>query len=180
MQRFSRLRNVLNGALLTLAALSLGLYPQARAEEQAEPYSIKAAFVLNFLRLTELPAAGPEVALCVYGGDAVQSAFSKLDRLPVQGGRVAYRQIKPESASGGCSVMFISSSTQDPDPLRLAPPGCLTIGESNNFIQRGGVVRFFTEEDRIRFEINFKEGTVRRLVFSSQLLRLARIVSRED
>jgi hypothetical protein len=58
---------------------------------------------------------------------------------------------------------------------RTAP--VLTVGDMDQFAQRGGMINLTTEENRIRFEINVKAIERVGLKASSQLLRLARIVT---
>jgi|GEM_PF-1264074 len=55
----------------------------------------------------------------------------------------------------------------------------LTISEDVEFLKQGGVLRFFVERNRLRFEINLKKGKSLKLWFSSQLLALSRIFSME-
>ena len=51
----------------------------------------------------------------------------------------------------------------------------LTIGESDNFASNGGAFRFFTEENKMRFEVNTDATDRAKLKISSKLLKLARI-----
>jgi hypothetical protein len=46
----------------------------------------------------------------------------------------------------------------------------------DRFGERGGVIRFRTEKNRIRLEINLGAAARARLKISSELLKLARIV----
>ena len=52
----------------------------------------------------------------------------------------------------------------------------LTVGESLDFIQQGGLIRFYLDGGTVRFEIN-RDGAERAGVrISSRLLQLARLV----
>lgn len=55
----------------------------------------------------------------------------------------------------------------------------LLVGESEGFAARGGVINLYTEDGRIRFEINRKAAERRGLRLSSRLLRLARLVAEQ-
>jgi hypothetical protein len=75
--------------------------------------------------------------------------------------------------------VFICDSETDRLPailksLESAP--VLTVGEMTEFAERGGVICFKVEQDRIRLEINVAAAERSRLRISSQLLKLARIV----
>jgi hypothetical protein len=49
----------------------------------------------------------------------------------------------------------------------------LTVGESEFFLQNGGMIRLFRAGDRLRFQINAGAAQQRGLKVSSQLLSLA-------
>jgi preprotein translocase subunit Sec61beta len=51
----------------------------------------------------------------------------------------------------------------------------LTVGESEAFARQGGMIRFFEEDNRLRFEINPTAAEKVGLRISSKLLKLARI-----
>jgi hypothetical protein len=76
-------------------------------------------------------------------------------------------------------VLFISGSEQDRmrqilDALRGS--SILTVSEVKGFAQNGGMINFYIQQDKVRFEINPDAAERGRLNLSSQLLRLARIV----
>ena len=52
----------------------------------------------------------------------------------------------------------------------------LTIGESEGFAERGGLVNFTIDQNRLHFEINFDAVRQTPLTISSRLLALAKIV----
>ncbi len=55
----------------------------------------------------------------------------------------------------------------------LGNSAVMTVGEANDFIDRGGMIRFTFEQDKVRFEINLKAADAAGLKFSSRLLLLA-------
>ena len=52
----------------------------------------------------------------------------------------------------------------------------LVVGESEGFAKRGGAINFFTEDSKLRFEINPDAARSAGLKISSRLLRLAVLV----
>ena len=52
----------------------------------------------------------------------------------------------------------------------------LTVGESEEFIHQGGMIGFYLQENRIRFDINLQAAKRVNLRFSSRLLLLAKSV----
>src|SRR5690606_7210979 len=57
----------------------------------------------------------------------------------------------------------------------LEPRAMLTVGDNPAFIRAGGMIRFFSEDSRIRLQINPEAARSSGLMISSKLLRLADI-----
>jgi len=55
----------------------------------------------------------------------------------------------------------------------------LTIGESDGFLESGGIINFLMEDEKVRFEINNTAAKQARLKIRSKLLRLAQRVIEE-
>jgi hypothetical protein len=53
----------------------------------------------------------------------------------------------------------------------------LTVGEADNFLSEGGVIRLHLEQDKIRFDINVGVADSSHLKISSRLLLLASSVT---
>ena len=51
--------------------------------------------------------------------------------------------------------------------------GILTVGETSDMLESGGVVNFLVEKNKVRFEINLTAARDEKLTIRSQLLRLA-------
>ena len=78
-----------------------------------------------------------------------------------------------------CHIVFVSASEKASvsDVLdRAKGTSWLTIGETEGFAQRGGIINLIKEEKRFRFEINVKSAKKAELKISSKLLKLAKIV----
>lgn len=168
---------------LLLSAFAAVLLQSAAAAGPSE-YEVKAAFLYNFARFVEWPLDAPgddrTFVVTVLGRDPFGRALDetlrgkKIDEKPV----VVRRVLRSEEV-GRSHIVFISDSEEERLPailksLEAAP--VLTVGDMNLFAERGGVIRFKVEQDRIRLEINVAAAQRSRLRISSQLLKLARIV----
>jgi uncharacterized protein DUF4154 len=172
----------LRALVLLSAALATALLGPARAAGPGE-YEVKAAFLYNFARFVEWPADpdgdGPFV-VTVLGSDPFGSVLDDTLRgKTVDDKRIVVRRVSRSEDVGRSRILFISDSEKDRLPailktLEKAP--VLTVGEMNKFAERGGVIRFKVEQDRIRLEINVAAAERSKLKISSQLLKLARIV----
>ena len=158
--------------------------PHAAATGPAE-YEVKAAFLYNFARFVEWPDApggeGPFI-ITVLGRDPFGTALDDTLRGKTIGQRrIAVRRVSRPDEVGASRIVFISDSEKDRLPAileTLASTPVLTVGEMDQFAERGGTIRFRVEQDRIRLDINVSAAERSRLRISSQLLKLARIVDR--
>jgi len=73
-------------------------------------------------------------------------------------------------------MLFICSSEKDRLPEifeSLRSSATLTIGESANFADSGGMIQFFMEQTKIRFQINQEAAKKSKLKISSKLMSLS-------
>ncbi|HKR32509.1 MAG TPA: YfiR family protein [Terriglobales bacterium] len=156
-------------------------------QQRVSEYQVKATYLYNFGRFVRWPdnfasGKGNSFGVCVLGqdpfGPALNSTFAgeTLDGKPV----VIRRISKPEDAVG-CRILFISSSEEVHLQAILAvldDEGILTVSDMRDFTQRGGMIQFVLESNKIRFEINLASAESSGLVLSSELLKVASTVRR--
>jgi hypothetical protein len=78
----------------------------------------------------------------------------------------------------GGQVLFIGIADQEfpgATQANLIPTPALTVGESKHSVQ-GGMIGFFLEDDKIRFEINLTAAEHAQLKISARLASLAKTV----
>jgi len=156
-----------------------------RADAATPEYHVKAAFIYKFATYIRWPPTGEHAdmpfVIGVIGTDPFGAALDEVMRgQNVQGSPIRVRRLtRPEDALH-CDVLFVSASErgnlrQILISLRGAP--VLTIGDMDEFAERGGMVNLITSPDNhIRFEINKNAIDRAGLKVPSQLLQLARIV----
>ena len=158
-----------------------------RAQRPAE-YQVKAAYLYGFGRFIEWPASAAVAGdgafvLCVLGDDP----FGRLLDQAAEGGSlknqpVSVRRIERAEDSASCDTLFVSASEQ-PQLSRilsvLARRPVLTVGDSPDFAQRGGMIGFSVEGSRVRFTVNLGAAQNAGLMLQSELLRVAVAVLRE-
>lgn len=169
------------GALLSLCALWAN---PGRPTTPAE-YEIKAAFLYNFAKFIEWPPqtgqGEPDAfVITILGQDPFDGVIDDmLQGKTVNSRRVVVRRASRADDVRSSQILFISDSerAQLADILkRFANTATLTVGESDRFAERGGIICFRMEKDRIRLDINLAVAERARLRISSELLKLARIV----
>lgn len=155
------------------------------AQSVSKEYQVKAVFLFNFSQFIEwppgaLPAGQSPLIIGVLGEDPFGSSLDEL----VRGERVSnhplvvkrFRQVAEITA---CHILFVSQSEAkqlDQIFAYLKGRNILTVGEAENFALRGGMIRFVTENNKVRFRINLEAARDANLTISSKLLRAAEIV----
>jgi hypothetical protein len=170
-----------------LAAVALGWallgLPNVQGQH-AKPteYEVKATYLYNFSRFVEWPAQGAQVqgdsfAICVLGENPFGTALNAaVAQETVAGKSVIARQIPAPQDAISCRVLFISSSEEKRLKQILAILGTasvLTVSDLPRFTQRGGMVQFVLEGNRVRFEVNSAIAERAGLTLSSELLKVA-------
>jgi hypothetical protein len=148
-------------------------------------YEVKAAFLLNFVRLIEWPASAfsdddTPYVLGVFADDPFQGALEAV----LEGSSIAGRPLRtmridsPRDAQR-CHLVFVpASQTKQLSTLKraVAEAPVLLVTEGEDLARRGAAISFYQEGDRVRFEVNRQAAQRVKLKPSSRLLRLARLV----
>lgn len=148
-------------------------------------YTVKAAFLFHFARFVEWPSEafgqpdGPLV-YCTIGEDPFQGALDASLKDKTLGPHVIQvRHLKQIQDAQNCHLVFVGAEDKKQVATVLAflkGDPILTVGESERFVQEGGMIGFCVEENKIRFEINLEAAERARLRISSRLLALAKMV----
>jgi YfiR/HmsC-like len=164
-------------ATLLLAAPPPG--PQGVSE-----YKVKAAFLFNFAKFVEWPErhrATQSVTIGVVGADPFGDSLDQVVLNKMVGSKsIEIRRFASLEEMEPCHILFISRSESSRlgEILKaLEGTATLTVGEDEEFLRKGGVIRFFTQENKIRFEINVDAAEYEGLRLSSRLLQVARTVA---
>src|SRR6185436_19429850 len=98
----------------------------------------------------------------------------------INGRHFEVRRIQDVKGIDGCQLVFVGSldaKTLSGVLNAAREKHILTVGESSaKFAGAGGMIAFFTEDERVRFEINLTQVERAGLKISSKLLSLARLV----
>ncbi len=142
---------------------------------------VKAAYLYNFGKFVTWTGtnAGSSASfdICVLGKDP----FGVVLDSTVAGGnigekRVTAKKISSLQESDHCRIVFISSSEQARLKAILAAAkagGTLTVSDIPHFADKGGMIEFVPQENRIRFEVNLPATEEAGLTLSSELLKVA-------
>ncbi len=148
-------------------------------------YQIKAVFLFNFAQFVTWPAevfTAPDQPFRI--GILGEDPFGNFMDQTVQGEKVNGHPLVIERYTSAddardCQILFVSHSGTIPlrDILeRLRGVSVLTVGDGEGFIRGGGIIRFFTENNKIHLKVNLEAAKRANLSISSKMLRLAQIV----
>jgi hypothetical protein len=177
------------GALVACAAFLLLAIPTSVSSATLPEYQIKAAFLFNFAKFVTFPgqAFAADNSVFVIGVLGDDPFGSTLDQT-VQGKTIGDRKIVVRRSNNiddlrHCQIVFICASRKKDLGTVLAKckaDNILSVGESDGFATHGGVINFYVEDNKVRFEINPKAAERASLQISAQLLRLGRVVTDEQ
>jgi hypothetical protein len=152
----------------------------------SKEYQVKAAFLYNFSQFVVWPAeAFPEAQTPLVIGVIGEDPFGAyLDEI-VQGEQVNNRPLIVQrfhqvEEIKVCHILFVSQSeTKRLEEIfaRLKGRNILTVGDIDGFAKQGGMIRFVTEKNKVRFRINVEAAKAAKLTISSKLLKPAAIVT---
>ena len=170
--------------LCTLAAWAL--LGHAEAAGAPSEYQIKAVFVFNFSHFVEWPqkdfaSATSPFVIGIVGDDPFGSRLDEAIRgEQINSHPLMVRRYRSAGEVGDCQILVIDRS-EGPnlgEILRaLNHRATLTVSELDGAAERGVMIQFVTENNRIRLRINAESARAAGLSMSSKLLHLADIVS---
>lgn len=188
MGRFRKLVIGIGTLLLAATFLSTPALPRQRESLDGSESDIKVAFLFNFLRFAEwpsdrVPAANSPWIICTIGSTNFSPAsLDEVERKNVEGKQIDFRRLDAGGTADHCHVLFISAS-EDKKLSTIIPAiqakGILTVGESPAFGSAGGMVRFYVENNRLRFEVNLARVNRTPLRLSVKLLGVAKIIQKD-
>jgi len=180
-------------SLAVLLVTASNSQPKASAESSATTeYDVKAAFLFHFAQFVEWPPDAfkdehTPLTYCTIGEDAFHGSLDESVRGKRIGNReLRVRHLKEREQIDGCYVLFLSAAQRGRQGEPLASANghpVLTVGETEHFVQEGGIIGFCLEEKKVRFEINLEAAGRAQLKISAKLLALAKTVlgnRRED
>jgi YfiR/HmsC-like len=168
---------VLGGMLLMCIFITMPLTAQRVAE-----YQVKAAFLYNFTKFLDWPAhsfgnADDPFVVGILGNDPFGSFLDEtIAGEKIAGHNMIVQRYKSVQDIKKCHILFINLPGKNGEvTATLRGRGILTVSDDENFMRQGGIIRFYSEGNTIKLEINQKMARAEKLNISSKLLRIARI-----
>jgi hypothetical protein len=175
-------------ALVALFGLLAGPNRGFGGETSLNEYQVKSLFLLHFAKYVDWPAdafegANAPIVIGMIGGTG-EGKFGRelaktVEGKTVDGRPLLIRQIQTPEDCDKCHILFIRTSekTEMAEILvRLKSRPVLTVGETDHFMEQGGVINFLKKEGKVRLEINLDAARQANLQISSKLLNVADVV----
>lgn len=173
----------LRGIFPALALIATCLYAPASASSGTE-LRVQAAFLFNFAKFVSWPekkfaAPGSPIDLCVLEDDPITPVLEETVHGKLIGLRtLVVRRSKTSADWSRCHIAFINIE----DAARVAAVfenlsghSVLTVHQSGRSLH-GGVIRFYVEDRKMRFEINAAAAEREAVQLSAKLMSVAAVV----
>jgi len=169
-------------AAILVLALGSPIFVQAQAPSE---YQVKAAFLFNFAKFIEWPAAAfrngqSPLTICLLGEDPFGKVLDETVKGQAVGGRAfAVRRVVQISRDDGCQIAFLSGlekSRAEQTLAALKGLPILTVSDGEEIGDAGSIIAFLIQDNKIRFNINLESAERAGIKISSQLLKLAKTV----
>jgi hypothetical protein len=151
-------------------------------------YEVKMGFIYNFANFVTWPkeafkGSDDKLYFCFFSDQPAANVLFKLHDQPIQNRKLTVSKIGSEISDEKCNILFFG--TDDETYIRqtlafIRGQHILTIGEVQGFAQMGGIINFFNQNNKLRFEVNIDAAKRENLKFSAQLLQAAQIVEETE
>jgi hypothetical protein len=174
--------------LSLLAAICFFLGPDNSTAQQSRPteFQVKAAYLFNFGKFVRWPdtrSGADTLEICVLGRNPFGRVLDDTVKGETIGARKVVSRILPDiQDAAGCNILFVSPSEEDHLTKILSTAkqmGALTVSDIPRFVERGGMIEFVVQDERIRFAVNAVPVEEAGLTVSSELLKVATKVVRK-
>lgn len=166
---------------LVMAALVLA-WPARCPAQQASEYDIKAVYLYNFLLFISWPDTdSQDIVIGIVGHDLFGKAFEKVEGSFVTGSRKRllikrFGRYRDQEDLSACHILFISRSEKEnfetiTGAVKNRP--VLTVGDSPEFLARGGMINFVVINEKVRWELSRMRIKAAGLKLPAQLLQSA-------
>lgn len=191
---------LITSVLVLIAALPA--VPAAADDALRQEQKLKAAFIYNFVKFVEWPdeksvSKDTPITIGIIGSQDFVKAFDSIKHAKIKDRRIVIKYLagyeklkKPSEADDPkwqqqikalevCEVLMLgkSETVQIENPTQivkaLQDSPVLTIGETDGFLESGGMINFIKQGKKVRFEVNHRTAKRAGLHLRSQFLRLA-------
>ena len=168
------------GLLLVGSGLTASAADAVPTEQQ-----LKAAFLVNFSRYVDWPAeafaaTNSPFVVGVMGTSRLDGELQKMVAgRSVNGRPMVLKHVTEDADLAACQMLFICINCHNraaETVAKLKSSRVLTVGESDDFLDSGGMINLATSGRKVRVQVNLAPARQAGLAISSKLLVAAEVV----
>ena len=145
-----------------------------------------AVYLLHFSNFIEWPDTTLEnkeqFNICFYAEGNVEAYIKELEGEQIKNRVIKLTNAPKRDALTQCQIIFFEQQY-----IKLFPKikqethdaAILFVSDKAGFIEQGGTIEYFIENNKLRFAVNAELAKETGLILSSKLLRIAKIVERK-
>lgn len=172
------------GLVSILAFLGPHVVPQTMAQDNNGEYALKAAFLYNFAKFAEWPAASftddhAPLVICLAGSDPFGANLKILDGKRVKDRPLATKLLLTDGNLIGCHLLYVSPGEikQTHDILQtLQKSPVLTVCDADGCAEAGFMINMRMVENRVTLDLNLDAVQQTPLKLNSQFIKLTHVV----
>jgi hypothetical protein len=186
--RIFKTGNIATGTRLFAGMFVIALFlniQQVKAQTKpALEYQVKAAFLYNFTRFVSWPSSAfnsptAPFVIGIVGNDPFGSYLEDIiDQEKVDGHPIIIQHYSDAKDINNCHILFIPAGDDNKIKETLAAAthqNILTVSGADKFVNWGGVIGFFKEDNKLRVQINMRAAKAAGIEISSKLLKISKI-----
>jgi hypothetical protein len=186
--RTIRIRKIEFALAVLMSVLSFPAVPRsAAAQASAVPdYQVKATFLFQFTQFVDWPqeaftSGQAPLVIGILGQDPFGTFLDQIVRNEKANDRaLAVRRYPRLEDVKNCQLLFVSGSEVErmgEIVAALKGQSILIVADADGFADRGGMIQFVTQQNRLRLKINLEAARAAKLTISSKLLRPATVIN---
>jgi len=150
----------------------------AAAGDPSREDRLRAGYLFNFAKFIEWPSfmAEEPLRVCCLRSPGIHAAFdASSGGKSIGSHRLVTRDVRDRPAAAGCRMVFVAAGVAADGEYSRSniTPAVVTIGDAPDFLERGGIIELFTQENRLRFKVSLDNARQAGLRIGSDLLQLA-------
>lgn len=143
---------------------------------------VKAAYLYNFAKFIAWPErsftnADAPIEICVLDDPSFESTLKEIVYShTVDGHPVQVVHVTAVAGAHDCHILFIPSMQAKQARALIEAIGnkrIVTVGETQGFLEEGGMIRFALQEGKVKFQVNLRAAAQSGVRISARLLSVA-------
>lgn len=173
-------RNLFKTLVTTFVILGLSVPMQNLQAAATKEDKVKTAIIYKMTKFISWPSKKQLLTLCILGEGPINIELGRINRKNSMGRRLSITHKDPNAPFAKlCDALYIHSTDNETVKkiiTRLKGQPVLTISDTPDFAEKGGIIGLSRQGKRIRFAINKTSAEAAQLTINSQLLGLAKII----